>query len=60
MAKPTDLVMRVEADPEKVEALEDAIRDFRELSKNLEDSIIKVKMAVGALEFRASVVSKEE
>lgn len=60
MAKPNDLVMRVEADPEKVQALENAIRDFRNISKDLEDSIIKVKRAVSELEFRANVVSKEE
>lgn len=60
MVKAQDLVMRVEADPEKMKALEDAVREFKTHSVRVEDTIHRVRMAVADLEFRGTVAERVE
>lgn len=60
MAKAPDLIIKMEADPEKMAALEESIKDFRKKTQELEESISSVRHAMYELEFRATASSKDD
>lgn len=60
MAEAGNLILRMEIDPAQSEALEQAVRNFRENVKNLEESITNVRKALTDLELRAVVTPEKK